>query len=234
MRYNTGLEFTQPSGGNVDHMNHAGMITLATELGRKPVGTSPSLPSGSVWLRDNEDVPRRAERLEYQGEDTQFQTRTVEGYAAYINLRGWAGSTGVTAIGLRIQWPLHGLIVEDTYFFTLEEVDVRAKVFINMSGLYKISCCTNFVTESSSSTTGFLTMRRNEIDVTSSSTVISADGDGGGGHVCINFVGPLDEGDDIEFFAGKQSTGGTIFLHGACSTFEFIRPLDLGNGSNVV
>ena len=58
MRYNTSLDFIQPSGGNIVQAHRVGFDPQG--IGVKPAGSSPTLPSGSLWIRPNDG---QAERL---------------------------------------------------------------------------------------------------------------------------------------------------------------------------
>ena len=232
MRYNTSIDFIQPSGGNLDHVNHVKLLSLGDGL--KPEGSSPVLPKGnkgggSVWFRPNDG---QMEHLEYQGEDTLFQTRVAEGYAAYTSDYA-TRSTPLDVDGTtRVIMTINSIILQDSHFFSNRFVS-GGDIICHVSGLYRVSCsfrCDN--TGGDGELT--LSMQVNGVDVTVGKTYVASSSDGGGCHVSLNFVGKLIPNDEIGFFPTTDIAVGDLIMQDFCAIFELIRPLDLGAGSNII
>jgi len=218
---NSSLDFIQPSGGNIDHVHNIKLLPLGD--GSKPQGTSPTLPSGSVWLRPNDG---QAERLEYQGRDSQFQIRPTEGYAHYL-----------TVVPRVITPPQDVIfdqtIIEDTRFFSLDSSD-KVHITVHVSGLYRISGAFRVINNISARVLIELSITKNDsISIGEAKNFGPSTGDGGGAHVSINVIAKLDVGDLIHFLFDASGFD-TTTLHEGNTVMEFIRPLDLGNESNII
>ena len=223
MKMNRGLVFIQPSGGNVDHVHHIKLLPLGD--GFQSQGSSPGLPSGSVWLRPNDG---QTERLEYQGEDSLFQTRPAEGYACYITTSLSTVRQAIDGINAN---EIERTVLEDYGFYSLLDLD---HVKIHVSGLYRITASTRYDNTAVSVEEMSFQIRKNDTDdLVDMSSVVAHSSDGGGVHVCVNIIVKLNRGDEISFLATEVGAA-VLTLAEGMYTFEFIRPLDLGAGANII
>ena len=225
MKNNSNLDFMQPSGGNIDHSHHIKLLPLGD--GVKPLSTGPILPSGSVWLRGNNG---QAERLEYQGRDSSFQARPSEGYGFYV----MTIPTDVYPTGTALIMDFDTTVVEDSHFMSMNRDDPSKRLRVHVSGLYRITACMreNVTDGGGDSTTYDITTQNFFQSLVSIGEVTTAIGDGGGQHSAMMTHVYLPPNANISVSATSLNAAGNIIE--ANLLVEFIRPLDLGNGSNVI
>lgn len=216
VKVNSSIDFIQSSGGNIDHVHHAKLSPLGD--GFKPQGSSPLLPSGSIWLRPNDG---QAERLEYQGEDSLFQIRPTEGYAYY---------TTTTTHPENLTLLFETTVVEDSRFITKFNT-ASSQFTVHVSGLYRISVSVR-LNNSDSTTLGWsLSVNLNsQASITRISEEVPNASNGGGGHGVLTVIAPIQRGRKITI----SNVGFAAVAEEAGILIEFIRPLDLGNDSNIV
>ena len=225
MRMNSKLNFIQPSGGNIHHINHMKLLPLGD--GFNPQGTHPILPSGSIWLEANDG---QAERLAYQGRTSKFQAKSTEGYAYYTTTISQAYPSA-TILFVNFETTT----VEDSRFITKDSDDTAFNsFFIHVSGVYRISFSLReeFTTNSSNITTTQLFLNVPFSPVMAVQEEPTAVSDGGGQHATGQVILPLQAHSKI--FLGALNLTGTGGVVEGGILIEFIRPLDLGSGSNVV
>ncbi len=222
MRFNTAIDFIQASGGNIDHIHHTKLLPLGSDF--QPEGTSPTLPSGSIWFRPNEG---QAERLEYQGEDTKFQIRPGEGVANYLV---------TTTQALPLDFTFDETLIEDSRFVTLGAglgLGGGDIIEFHVSGIYRI---TTSVRASNAGSDGAFTTSIADLDGSSSflrgQNYIPSSSDGGNSHVFTSNVILLKEGARLQ--PHILGVGPTVVLEAYSFMVEFIRPVNRGNGSNVI
>ena len=124
MRHNTGIDFVQPSGGDLLHIHH---VLLESE-------ESPTLPSGSLWY---EPTDGQVETLTYQGASGVFGVKTVQGLGYYENTDLQEMNPGPYII----QWTR--ALVEDNIVTFLAAND--EDIILSVGGLYKLTYHIQFI-----------------------------------------------------------------------------------------
>ncbi len=133
MRYNTGIDFIQASGGNVIDVRHVEF---------EPV-ESPTLPSGTVWY---EPTDGQTDYFAYQGSSGSFSMRTAEGISYYENTTlqqlSTSGPIDVTWDKALIQDNNDNTDTRASYTFLSSAGD---GIIIAASGLYKMTYHVQFI-----------------------------------------------------------------------------------------
>ncbi len=217
MKFNTAVDFIQTSGGNVDHVHHAKLLPLGDDF--LPEGSSPTLPSGSIWFRPNNG---QAERLQYQGEDTTFQIRAGEGIANYIVNK---------TQDLPLDFTFDETLIEDSRFFTLINDE---EVMFHVSGIYRITMSVRG--DNTDNDGDILTWVSREPDGVGfflrGTNYAASNGDDGGGHVFWSNIVYMQRGESIQPHV-LGGGGSSIDLEVCSLIVEFIRPINRGE-SNVI
>ncbi len=211
---NTDIDFTSPSGGILQDIDHIEFIPSG--VGFLPGGESPNLPSGSLWLRPNDG---QLERLNYQGTSGIFDARNTEGYAIYTTTTTQAFGFGAGIVTFET------VVLEDSQFITQENTTTFR---IQVQGLWRVTYAARFDTPATGSLgtirAGFsqyspfrsMALTRNE-------AFIASNGDQGGGCVYADVIVFLQRPAQIQLeLLGR--IGLDTNLVEAMFTFELIRP----------
>lgn len=208
---NTNIDFISPSGGILQDIDHIKLIPLGS--GFLPLGDSPDLPSGSLWLRPNDG---QLERLNYHGTSGIFDARNAEGYAIYTTTTRQVSIFGKVNFGT--------VVLEDSLFITQETItDFR----IHVQGLWRITYVVRVDTPVGGSQ-GIVNGRLGQLhpvrnlDNGQCDAQVASNDDQGGGCLYLNALILLTKGALLELTVSTLIADTDLVE--AMLTFELIRP----------
>lgn len=209
---NTDIDFTSPSGGILQDIDHVEFIPLGS--GFLPDGDSPDLPSGSLWLRSNDG---QLERLNYQGTSGIFDARNAEGYAVYTTTTLQASINGTV--------DFETVVVEDSQFITQEATDAFR---IQVQGLWRVTYAARFDTpgggsQGTMSATLTQTVPARVLSNTRCGSFVASNSDQGGGCVYANAIILFPRGAFVDLLVFPLDAADSDLVE-AMITFELIRP----------
>ncbi len=208
MKYNTGIDFIQASGGNILDVHHAEFEPVA----------SPTLPSGTVWY---EPTDGQTEYFAYQGSSGLFSARTADGLSYYENTTLQEIAPGP----IDVIWDT-ALIDDIGYTFLSSGGD---GIIIGASGLYKMTYHVQFVNNTgggSADTTlqALLTLNDDIIPDSFMATYLPNQSNGGENYITGAIMRMLGPGHEIklqvDFLGGGLSS---VDVSDAYLEMEFIR-----------
>lgn len=208
---NTNIDFISPSGGILQDIDHVEFIPLGSEF--LPLGDSPDLPSGSLWLRPNDG---QLERLNYHGTSGIFDARNAEGYAVY--------TTTTRQVSIFDQVNFGTVVLEDSLFITQETITTFR---INVHGLWRVTYVVRVDTPVGGSQ-GILNGRLGQlnpvrnVDNGRSNAQVASNGDQGGGCLYVNTLILFPKGALIDLTVTTMLADTDLVE--AMLTFELIRP----------